>query len=332
MKKSLILSFVFSLGMIACSKESDKLALPHVEMFEKVDGEGGSLEVFDPRIDILFVIDNSGSMESHQRNLVANIDKFVKQFAKNAFLDFHVGVLSTDMDGYYSSGTCCGALSGSPAFVTKTTLNLQATLSQNLLLGTSGSGSEKSFEPIMAALSEPLLSRDNAGFYRPDAFLAVIFITDAEDQSRASSRELMDFLLRLKTRSEQVLGYGVIIPSPDSSCQRDDGSRPQKIENFLGMVSNAGSNIMNLCAADYGDRLNAFFEDMVKRVGNQIYLSRKPIVESIKVFFGSQLLPAGDAKKGWVYNAYLNAVVFGKDIDWNAQPNAQLQVYYDAVK
>lgn len=47
---------------------------------------------YDPRVDILFVIDNSKSMENHQKNLAANIPRFVEEFAKIKSIDFHIAV------------------------------------------------------------------------------------------------------------------------------------------------------------------------------------------------------------------------------------------------
>lgn len=49
---------------------------------------------FDPRVDILFVIDDSQSMRNHQNNFRNNILKFVNQFATEgqaSKLDFHIG-------------------------------------------------------------------------------------------------------------------------------------------------------------------------------------------------------------------------------------------------
>ena len=61
-----------------------------------------------------------------------------------------------------------------------------ATLAQdfkaNVLLGTSGSGKEQPFRAVRLALSDRLTDA-NAGFLRPGARLAVIFVTDEDDCS-----------------------------------------------------------------------------------------------------------------------------------------------------
>ena len=49
------------------------------------------------KADFLFVIDNSGSMEAHQANLIKNIPRFMGDIASEIEdLDYHVGVVSTD--------------------------------------------------------------------------------------------------------------------------------------------------------------------------------------------------------------------------------------------
>src|SRR5262245_28774988 len=44
--------------------------------------------------DILFVVDNSGSMADEQENLAANFDRFISQIAGAG--DYHIAVVTTD--------------------------------------------------------------------------------------------------------------------------------------------------------------------------------------------------------------------------------------------
>jgi len=50
---------------------------------------------FDPRVDILFVIDDSNSMRRHQVNLSRNINRFIEQFSKIKAIDFHIAYTFT---------------------------------------------------------------------------------------------------------------------------------------------------------------------------------------------------------------------------------------------
>ena len=272
------------------------------------------------KVDILFVIDNSGSMGTYQTNLSNNISKFVNIFFSGAIIDYHIGVLSTDADvstwaGATPNPTCCGKLQGTPVFIDKNTPNAGVDLSARMVLGTSGSATEQSFEPIRLALSEPLASTVNAGFLRPDAYLAVIFITDAQDQSTISPEDFHSFLVGIKGSKDKILSYAAIIPTSygdQPNCYRDTGN-PTRIETFMSMTANAGDNVYNLCDPDFGDKLAGVATSIQSRVVEAIYLDRAPIIESIEVMYGSQVIPK-DPAKGWSYDASMNAIYLGKDV------------------
>jgi hypothetical protein len=53
---------------------------------------GGELKTWTPKADILFVVDDSLSMDAHQANVTKNIDGFIDAFKKNALLDYHIAV------------------------------------------------------------------------------------------------------------------------------------------------------------------------------------------------------------------------------------------------
>lgn len=324
---------LLALAISSCSPDSPKLQARPDLTNEKVIKDNDYM-VRDPKVDILFVVDNSGSMDAHQKNLAANVGRFVAAFFNRVSIDYHIGVLSTDMDGGLA-GKCCGRLIGNPIFVDRSTSSPEADLAARLVLGTVGSGTEKSFDPVIAALSSPLDTTVNVGFLRPDAHLAVIFITDAEDQSKESSVSLYDHLLKIKGKREKILAYGAIIPSGynDPQCGRDEYNRePKLIEQFLDMTINRGNNVFNLCALDFGDKLAQVAEDLAKQVSNTIYLSRAPIVSTIRVFYGTQEIPS-DAEYGWSFDAELNAIYLGKKLvlDPNQPAGTKIRVDFEAA-
>jgi hypothetical protein len=317
------------LALSSCSNPSSIMKLPD-QPGQKISDSG--VEVFDPSVDILFVIDNSGSMGGHQANLSANVSRFIANFTQRSALNFHIGVVSTDMDGYFAGKSqCCGNLIGSPNFVDKSTPNFNQVLQQNMILGTNGSSEEHSFDPVYAALTLPNLTGSNDGFYRPGAHLAVVIMTDAEDQSHISVNDFYNFLVGLKNRADRVSVYGVIVPSNDTTdCPRDEeGVTPQRIEALLGKVANAGANEMNICAPDFGDKLAAMGDDLLKRVASVVYLNRRPAPGTIHVTFGTQIIPA-DPVIGWTYDSFVNAIRLGDKIQWTIQPQGtQVKVTYD---
>lgn len=304
-----------------CAPSTGNYLIPRPDPALEVKDKVGDINlVFKPQVDILFVVDSSGSMDSHQNNLSKNISLFTNSLGKIQILDYHIGVTTTD----FTYGDV-GALKGVPKFVERSTPDGLAQLSSNLLVGISGSPYESVFAPTRAALSQPNLSGANRGFYRDDAYLAVVFVTDAADQSNVTAGELFQFLMDLKNwEREKLIAYGVIVPSHDDSCSRDEvNSKPSKIEEFLQMSKGIS---FSLCAPDYGERLAAIGEDLVKRVGMFIPLKQIPVVSTIQVRYGSQVIPEA-SHTGWSYDPFRVGINLGTELELEEQvPGTELEI------
>jgi hypothetical protein len=51
----------------------------------------------------------------------------------------------------------------------------------------------------------------------------------------------------------------------------------------------------------------------------EIPLTIAPMVSSIEVRYGTQLLVAGDIHQGWVYDSARNSVILGQSVPWSFQ-------------
>jgi len=330
---ALMLALLVTSGL-SCSPKSTPAFIKPAPPDDKVIQD--NTQVFDPQVDILFVVDNSGSMGEHQQNLSTNVTQFTSAFTKASVLDYNIGVVTTDTEGYYGNNIpCCGKMVGSIRVVNKSTPNADQVLANNLIVGTDGSSVERMFDPINLALSPANLTGWNVGFLRPNATLVVIIITDAEDQSDNNTADsTYQFLLNLKQgNKDKLLAYGAIVPTKDTmNCPRDDGTPPTKIESFLAMMNNNKNNVFDLCDPDYGTRLSQLAKDIVNKVGNVIYLNRAPDINSIHVYYGSMELPM-DFHKGWSFDADKNAIFLGDQVDWSSQPSgSRVKVSYNAAK
>ncbi len=335
MKKIVLLSLLAT--VLSCSPSSPKLA--YTVFGEKVSN---SVSVdFNPKVDILFVVDNSGSMESHQQRLSKNVEALTKSIDDNKVIDYHIGVITTTMEDYYGSSFAGGRLvstPGGPKFVDRNTVNGLQILKDYLRVGTGGSSTEKFFQPIIAAVTPPLINTENYGFLRNDAILVFIFITDTDDQSvnplngrDYAATDFVNAVVNIKGGdSKKVIPYGVVIPSsgiPTSGCTRDEFS-PAKLESVI--TSLAGFEY-NLCDSNYGANLDELGKDIATRVGKVLYLTKRPVPSTIVVKIGNDIIP-NDAKNGWAYDPEKNAIIFGDNLV--IQPNAgtnKLDVSYTAI-
>lgn len=88
----LLAAGLFVATALGCQAKNADLTAPP-EVVNNVQEKGGEINVaFNPKVDILFVIDDSMSMDGEQKALSANIDSFVNAFAKFELIDFHIGV------------------------------------------------------------------------------------------------------------------------------------------------------------------------------------------------------------------------------------------------
>lgn len=322
------------LSLAACSPTTPKLVPQQTDKPEQVTDVSDTKLTFSRDLDILFVIDDSGSMSGHQQNLAKNSQLFTQGIVANQILDYHIGVLTSNMDdppwrpvpGYGWRGE----LHGTTKFITRTTPSGASILENNMKPGTDGSASEMFFSPVQSALTPPNLQGVNQGFYRPNAHLALVFVTDSDDQSRLSASDLHKFLLQLKGNDPtKIIVYGVHVPSNVRNCDRSGEPSPQKLEEFFRLTK---AQTFSLCEPDFGLKLAALGADLVRKVGSILYLTRAPQPQTIVVTFGSQVIP-NDPKKGWVYDPTRNALVFGEDLDLKPEPTGtQVQVSFTAAK
>lgn len=145
-------------------------------------------------VDILWVIDSSGSMAPKQQRVKSQFTSFI-QFLTNANppVDYHIGVVTTDMADPARSGRLLGEPGATSRFICRNLSGTEPSCApgdpvasfQNIVaaVGTCGSGHEQPLLAAGAALSEPLASNENQGFLRKDASLYIIILSDEEDAS-----------------------------------------------------------------------------------------------------------------------------------------------------
>ena len=153
------------------------------------------------KVDLLFVIDNSGSMADEQINLVNSFPSFIADI-QTTLADangYHVGVITSDLyvynpsclqegamvtqtGGVDSSNSVCGPYAEGHSYMTEAD-NLDTTFSCAAQVGTGGDGNERPMTTMVAALSGTMNGQGgcNEGFLRDDALLVVVIITDEED-------------------------------------------------------------------------------------------------------------------------------------------------------
>lgn len=256
------------------------------------------------QMDVLWVVDNSLSMREEQEKLGRNFPRFISILDKFD-IDYHVGVISTDMDRPDHRGK----LLGNPKVITPSTAGSTAAFARNVNVGTGGNGNEQGFYAAARALTGDVHKGPNGGFLRINAPLAFIFVSDEDDYSPGRVEYYARVLGNVKgVGNERMIRAFAIVGHPDTQC----GQMRSAGERHLNLVEAMGGMAGDICADDFG----ATLEDVGKaaiEAFRRFPLSGAPDpVESLKVTVDGDEVRK-DASRGWSYDGEANAVVFAGD-------------------
>jgi hypothetical protein len=244
-------------------------------------GGGGGNEFADAapqqpcdRMDILFVVDNSGSMLEEQENLAANFPRFIEVLEGFDWdLDYRVGITTTGRDYTYYMDSPFGTMPSSQSggdngallqrcgmtnrWVESTDPDPSGTFSCAAQVGDEGPAMEMPLAVIHEAFTARLSDGTNNGFLRPDALFGIVILTDEDDCSYEDEVTLGFTDTVCSAQVEPVPGYAAFLdeltggpgrwavaviagPGP-GQCSSDFGSA-QEASRLAELVALAGDN------------------------------------------------------------------------------------------
>jgi hypothetical protein len=271
------------LAVSGCRCEPEKLSktLPpniHVDSFAQ---ESAS------KIDVLWVVDDSGSMAPRQEALARSFQSFIELFSRGK-IDFRIAVTTTDIF------KTAGAFKGNPKILAPNTPSLATAFAANIRVGTSGSPYEAGLQaaelaltrqadtnaPILDAISKCQAACARAGdpplcsetcvqnnpidFLRPGAYLYLIFVTDEEDESSQDVRYYWRSFETVKGIGNDgtVTTAAIMGDVPTNSCGATPGARYKALSDLTG------GEVGSICDADFSKTLK-------KLATNAVGLRRK---------------------------------------------------------
>jgi len=246
-----------------------------------------------PILDILWIIDNSGSMRVFQQSLSNNIGSFMTAFVQTG-ADYRMAVITTDN---YNFNT----------IIEPTTPNAEVALANLVVQGTFGSGLETGLEEAYMSLSSGPAA-PGGSFFREDSTLVLIFVSDEPDYSAGSWNQYISFYDNLKTPGNFV-PYGVI-GDPPSGCTytMSNGTHrnAQYGSGYWDLIDYYGGTWYSVCATDWGVQL----QDLAGQVtGRKTFTLDEPDPIEMTI----EVKVNGQVTLEWVYDANTNSVVFNDD-------------------
>jgi hypothetical protein len=237
------------------------------------------------QMDIVFVVDDSASMEEEQNNLATNFPLFasVLQNYVNADgepIDFRIAVTTTGKTFTIQTGPFpiteqgdngafrnnCGS---AKRFIEPTDPNMNQLLGCRANVGIDGPGIEMPLLMSKWALAERVADNTNAGFIRPDALLGLVYVTDENDSSTSVDSwtptigqpeppldwhpaDQVQFLDGLKGHRSRWAA-GVVAGDGDCTSAFGDAVDAARMKEFVNLANQGGSTqatFTSICAGD----------------------------------------------------------------------------------
>ncbi len=247
------------------------------------------------KMDIIFVIDDSGSMEEEQQNLAANFPKFISKIdsfktKSGSKLDWRIAVTTTALnitynisipfggtlpmtekgdDGAFRMPSGCGGTQR--RWVEKSDANASSDFQCRAKAGTSGSSIEMPLEATKLALNDRVADGTNAGFLRDDALLALVILTDEDDCSRDDNnftivndvcstmqgvKPMADYKQMLDNVAKGAGRWATAVIAGPTACESGFG-KASEAKRLKEFVGLAGKNgtFSSICDGDLSDAL-----------------------------------------------------------------------------
>jgi hypothetical protein len=278
-----------------------------------------------PAVDVLWVIDNSTSMVEEQAALSANFAAFIDYFLDSG-LDWHVGVVSTDMGNSNHQGKLRTA--NGVRFLDEDTTELLATFKSMVTISSTMTSTIESGRAAAYTALETRRNGYNDGFYRDAASLAVVVISDENDYSGntpVTRNEFVDWMLNLKTSPDKV-NFSSIVGPP--------GGCPTAIEagtDYISVTNSVGGILWSICNNDWATVLDELGMQ-ASGLKREFFLSQLPVVDSIEVwvvFDGiTYTFDEGECDDCYTYDPARNSITFNTFVP---DPLAEVHIEYDVL-
>jgi len=292
-----------------------------------VDGIPGDLEtpfrvdritqVTIPKTDVLFVVDNSCSMEEEQVLLGTNFPTFLEWF-QGSGLDYHIGVVSTDMNDPLHTGRLRSV--NGQRWVQETTDVPEAIFGGMAIMGTSGHHIEQGRAAAYTAVE---VHRDDAnlGFIRQDAGLHIAVVSDEDDESGGSPvsrQEFVDYMLGARPTRRMVSFSSIVGPSFGCENALEPGS------DYLAITQAVGGVEWSICTERWDGVLDQLGFTAVG-LQREFFLTDIPVVNTLSVATEFEGVFIVYEPEEWTYDERRNSITF---VDHMPEPGEVVTIEY----
>lgn len=231
------------------------------------------------KVDVVVIIDNSGSMQTEQQNMAARFSSFITELKG---LDWNLGVMTTDLsadeelkDARLIKFDAVGSYKLSSALPQATAESAFASVIQRPETGNSKEQGVKGTYRLLERFTDTNAVNDRTrDLLRADSALAVVVVTDANetpDTANDSRNNPDNLIAKVKSvfGSKKLFRFNsIIVKSGDSVCRAKDGNEGYGTV-YESLSTKTGGLIGSVCETDYGSQLKNLGQatyDLIKQV------------------------------------------------------------------
>ena len=315
---------LFLSGLSSCGDKKTNYLYHDVLPLEEKDNSIYPLSYLntDKRIDVLMVMDNSQSMENIHNNVIANAELFFEQFVGREYVDWKLGIVSTNVSdapylGFDRPFSSSLIDPDDPASLAKAIHTFSAAIRK---LGINGSTYEYVFHNAKRALDNYGANSTNP-FLRRNAHLVVIMISDEPEQSEREYGALYRAANFYEHITQYIEGdkvlrfYGALEFRDLQDCGMGQSYAGSPFQEIIDL---SDGMIISACSPKFGVELAKIGRDIVSIIGNpSLLLKRRPKVETLEIYYKGKLLEPEKEEDGgfWFYDEEVNTINF-YDVDF----------------
>ena len=215
------------------------------------------------KVDVLFIDDNSGSMENKQIKLGAALGSFITSLGT---IDWQIGITTTDVSEHASYGLKGSLLQftgTSNNILTSAIPNYASVFANTIHRSEVGASDERGMRAMMQSFGKRNL--ENAGFFRSTADLAVVILSDEDEASNGAAgsldpantpNDVINAFTSTFGNSKTMVVYGILIAPTDTACYEAEklvGAKYAPI--YSELVRQTSGVVGSICDGDYGPAL-----------------------------------------------------------------------------
>ena len=278
-------------------------------------------------VDIVMEIDNSGSMDDNHTNLgqrFGNLfnDNLQRVDWQMVFISTCFGDNAHEIIYNYSFETFYNliGLNDTTHQILSPQLEDPGSIFLNTISSRQGGGcSTTEFQGILNMINAP--ETHPQGFFRPDALLAIVIVTDDTDTTTVRKSDIITAVENNFGQLKQFITYGLIVEPGDVECDLQEPNINYKVAD---LAEETGGFTGSICAEDYSSIMADIGTHIEKSlVYHEVMLRHTNVIED-SITLNCSLSGSSVECPNWEFDSESNKILF----DTPPEENVKVEISY----